>query len=513
MIRTSAKAAWVVLLLSGMPGLASAAVPAPVPSASKVTLPQLVEQGRQALLADKYADSLELFKQVMARPDFQRAEPGLQFFALVLGAYAASGAEDYLTAHEYLLVATGFPNADGEEWIHRAGTARALEKWDDAALSLTTAARKWPESLKQDEYHGRLVMGVVREMGKQPALLAQRRELLDALFAANFKLAYDNEPSYLWFLLVADALERKDLARASAVARRISDSSTLVWLRNDTRFDALTAKDPKTFDVRAAAERDARRLKDAMKAHPKELRAVVQYAYALHTLGKFTEMLTLADEVIARIDKAPADQQPYEDLEEYLSWIHNHKATALRALGRFDEAARVLADWRRSGRNSDDKVSQAINLGFFYNELGRPAEALAAVEGLDWARGMSGYGRTQCQFVRFQAFTQLGKTAEAQEVVTWMRQNQSDSMQTAQGTLLESGDVDGAAALLIARLRDAEERPLALAEMQTYARTPRTDRQKKLEADREAFLKRPDVVAAIAEYGRRETFPVYTLEY
>jgi hypothetical protein len=98
-------------------------------------------------------------------------------------------------------------------------------------------------------------------------------------------------------------------------------------------------------------------------------------------------------------------------------------------------------------------------------------------------------------------------------VVTWMRQNQSDSMQTAQGTLLESGDVDGAAALLIARLRDAEERPLALAEMQTYARTPRTDRQKKLEADREAFLKRPDVVAAIAEYGRRETFPVYTLEY
>jgi hypothetical protein len=126
---------------------------------------------------------------------------------------------------------------------------------------------------------------------------------------------------------------------------------------------------------------------------------------------------------------------------------------------------------------------------------------------------MSEYGRTQFQFVRFQAYQQLGKQSEAQEIVGWFRQHKADSQETAQSTFLESGDVDGAATLLVSRLGDAEERATALAEIQNYAQTPRTERQKKIAALNESMLSRPDVAAAIAQYGRREKFSIYSLEY
>jgi hypothetical protein len=145
--------------------------------------------------------------------------------------------------------------------------------------------------------------------------------------------------------------------------------------------------------------------------------------------------------------------------------------------------------------------------------MGRPADALKAVDGLDWANGMSSYGRAQCQFVRFQASQQLGRNAEVEEIVAWMREHQGDSLGTAQDALLESGDLDGAAALLLSRLRDADDRPEVLGEIQIYAATPRTERQKKSDALREALLARPEVAAAIAEHGRREKLAVYSMQH
>ncbi len=184
----------------------------------------------------------------------------------------------------------------------------------------------------------------------------------------------------------------------------------------------------------------------------------------------------------------------------------------MRALGKWDEAAAVLAAWEVSPRNDSDKVSQAINLGFFYNELARPDDALKAVNGIN-DKDVSDYGRVQFQFVRFQAYQQLGRHDEAKQAAAWLLEHKDDDQETAQGTLLESGDVDGAAALLISRLKDPDERSGVLAEIQTYAQTPRTERQKKLDAQREALLTRPDVVATIGEYGRREQQPIYSLEY
>jgi len=502
---------WPALWVLGALCAPTCALPAqPAPTADVY---ELLESGRQALAAEKYPEASQLLEQALAKPEFTQLEPGHQYLGFLFAAFAADGREDHLGAHEFLMAATQFPDADGDTWLRRAQLAALIDNWSDAALALIAVARKWPKTLAQGDHQVPLVMGAVRELGKAAGSRTQRLELLNALFDSGYTMEYDNEPSYLWLDLAADALDRKDIKRARTIARRISSSSVLVAMRIDKRFDALAAENPKLFDVRAAAERDAKHMRKVMGDNPKALDAVVGYGYALYTLGRFDELLALADGVIAKVEKASADSPPYEDLDDQLNWIYNHRASALRAQNKLEEAAAVLASWERSEHNRDDKVSQAINLGFFYNEMGKPEAALKAVDGLDWTRGMSAYGRTQFQFVRFQAYRQLGRTNEMQDVVTWMREHQDDAKETAQSTLLESGDVEGAAALLISRLRDADERAAALAEIQIYEQTFRTERQNELDALQEKLLARADVVTAVAQYGRREKFPIYSLEY
>ena len=509
----SSRAIPVALLLAGAlwfaPTVHAVENPAAVPVKE---IFDLVEKGRAALVAEKPAEAAKLLEQAIAQPGFNNADPAIQYFAYLVASYAAEGTEDNASAHKYLVAATRFPDADAELWTRRAGAAARLQKWDDAAWSLTAVANKWPKEFKTDEYHTWLLNKTVRELGKQPQFHERRIDLLNALFDAGYKTQYGTEPSHLWLIVVTDAIEHKDLKRAREVSRRITSSSVLVAMRIDKRFDELTSAEPKLFDVKAAAERSVRQTKSAMKENPKALGAVVIHGYALHNNGQFDELLALANATIAKVDKATAKDALYEDLDQ-LNWIHNHKATALRALGRWDEAAAALETWNNSDFNKDDKVSQSINLGFFYNEMGKPEDALKAVAAFEVGKDMSEYGSTQYQFVRFQAYQQLGKDTEAKAIVAWMREHQDDSLETAQGTLLESGDSDGAAALLVTRLNDANERAGALASVQHYGKTPRTERQLKIDALTETFLARADVVAAIAQYGRRETFPIYSLEF
>src|SRR5688572_13729855 len=164
------RAVWTALLLAAAlcrAGAVSAVEPA-TPAASGVY--DLVEQGRQALVADQYADASKLFDQAMHRPEFANADPKLQYFAFLLAAYAAEGTKDNLTAHEFLVIATSHPAADGDVWIRRARAALVLEKWSDAGLALTTVATKWPKELTGGEFHAWLVNRTVSELGKEPSL-------------------------------------------------------------------------------------------------------------------------------------------------------------------------------------------------------------------------------------------------------------------------------------------------------------------------------------------------------
>src|SRR5258708_12052027 len=92
--------------------------------------------------------------------------------------------------------------------------------------------------------------------------------------------------------------------------------------------------------------------------------------------------------------KAAGSQPAYDDINDNLIWILNNRAIALGGLGRRDEELELLIRAARRPEHGDPNVSQAINLGQFYCDLGRPKDALFAI--LDVEK-TSPYGRSPVQ--------------------------------------------------------------------------------------------------------------------
>ena len=468
---------------------------------------QVIERGRLALLADKYQEAIDAIEEALRMPEFLTLESSAQFRVFLLAAFADRGREDYLGAHEYMMLATGFPDANAEHWLMRAQYASRVDAWPDAALAVTTIAKQWPEFIADADE--RLISRAAFRANEDGKHKAERIELLKALFAAHFVLEGGSQPDGLWHDLVLDALEHHDLRRAREVAGRIQGASTLLHMRADRRFDAVVKAERRTFNLTAAVKRECKRLAKTADANPRSLGVRVQYGYALLDAGRFAELLALTEEIIARVSTARADEAPYDDIEDQLNWIYNHKAAALRALGRWDDALIVMEAARLQPEDGSINVSQAINLGWHYVDYGKPKNALEALDGIDWAHSLSAYGRMQLQYVRYRAYLQLANLQEADNVLAYLREHRDDAQDTWQLAMLDAGDFDGAAALLIARLRDPEKRYEALGEVQEYLPLPRLPRQAEALARWEKLVARADVAATIDEVGRREKAPMY----
>jgi len=468
-----------------------------------------IERGHKLLLDEKYADASKAFDEVLQNGDFLQLTKGRQFRTLLLASQAASGREDYLAAHEYLVIATQYPDAAAEHWVLRAQFATWVDAWADAGLAIKTLAKTWPQSLAELDHEA--VQWTIAQMARDKKLAGERLELLNALYDAKFQLEWHIEPSDLWRELVLQALERKDVARARDVLKRIESPGSLVRMRIDRRFDPIVQAEPTAFDVAAASQAECRKLRREMTANPTRLGPVVQYMYSLFSVGEYGEVISLADRVLAQNARAPKDKPAFDDVADTLNWIYDLKSQALRGLGRWDEALAIQQEARRQRETSTDKVSQAINLGGSYLVRNRPDDALKSLEGIDWARSLSGFGRMQLQHVRLRAYLQLGNREEAEKVFVYLRENKIDAPDTWQEAMLDWGDVDGAAALYIARLRDPEDRVSALYAAQTFKPVPRLPRQIEDVERWQKLLSRPDVTAAINEVGRREQHPLYDI--
>ena len=160
-----------------------------------------------------------------------------QFRAILFASLAARGREDYLAAHEFMAIATGYPDAKAEHWVLRASMASWIDNWADAGLSITTVAKDWPAALP--DIGDETIQWTALKMSRDKKLAADRLEMLNALFAAKFQLEWHIEPADLWRDLSLDALQRNDLARAREVLKRIDDPGSLVRMRIDRRFDAI----------------------------------------------------------------------------------------------------------------------------------------------------------------------------------------------------------------------------------------------------------------------------------
>ncbi len=320
-----------VLLLAGAPVFSPAsAQSAATPSRSEVF--ELIEQGRQALLADKFAESGKLLESAIRSEAFSGIDPTAQYRAFLFASLAASGREDYLGAHEFLIAATQYSDATPAQWLLRARYASWVDAWADAGASLTTVAQLWPAELQKEE-NNQFASRVGWHISRDPLARTQYLALLNALFAARFTVSFGQQPSGFWQELILEALQHDDLARARELLARVDATDSLLAMRIDKRFDALVQAEPKRFDLDAAMKHRSMLLERIVAANPRKLNAFIAYAYALMDEGRYTEVLKHCDAVLKKVAKAKGKTAPYDDVGEALNWVYNHKAGALRARG------------------------------------------------------------------------------------------------------------------------------------------------------------------------------------
>ena len=475
--------------------------------------PTLREKLRNAghSLDDKdYVTASKALDEILADEGFRHLSSGEQYAALVFATFSARGRQDSLAAQEYAMAATTFPEAAGELWRMRAGLAVENEDWKDAAVSLTTLSNQWPTELTL--FDPKTINSVTAALEDEPQLLDARLQLISALYAARFTVDYGFQPSFLWSDLAAATLEKNQLGLAQQILKRIDEPQVLARMRIDHRFDTLVKANPAAFDVAAAAKARCTQIRKVMREHPRDLQPVIEYMYAQYATGEFKANVRLADQTLHSVAHAPRSKPPFDDVADKLSWIYDIKAQSLRALGRWQESLEVQLDAIAQGLSGDDKVSQAINMGFFFTEQGEPDKALKSLEGIDWGSALSGYGRMQVQHVRLRAFLQQGKRDDAETVLAYMRQNWKDAADNWQAALLDWGDTDGAAALFISRLQDPQQRGDALWSAQIFPTLPALPSEEQANSRWDALMARKDVLAAIDAVGRREKIPIYNLQ-
>ncbi len=474
------------------------------------TLREKLRSAGRSLDDKDYVSASQALTEILGDDGFKDLSPGEQYATVVFATFAARGRQDSLAAHEYAMVATSFPEATGEIWRMRAGLAIEVEDWKDAATALTTIAKQWPVELTL--FDPKTIDFAMASLDADPQFVDQRLQLIQALFDARFTVDYGFQPSYLWSDLAAATLGKKQLALAQQILGRIDEPQVLARMRIDRRFDELVKANSMAFDVNTAARNRCVQIRKVIHKFPRDLQPLIEYMYAQYAMGEFKENLRLADQTLKAVDHAPRNKPPFDDVAAKLNWIYDIKAQSLRALGRWDESLEVQQQAMSRRDSSDDKVSQAINLGFLFNDHGDPDKALQVLEGIDWGASLSPYGRMQLQHVRLRAYLQQGKRDDAETVLAYLRQNQKDSPDTWQTALLDWGDADGAAALFIARLRDPQQRSDALWSAQIFPSLPTLPMEAQANSRWDALMARTDVLAAIDEVGRREKMPIYSIQ-
>jgi tetratricopeptide (TPR) repeat protein len=282
-----------------------------------------------------------------------------------------------------------------------------------------------------------------------------------------------------------------DLKGASAIARASLDS----------RLRQFFPKDP---DVRAAAERELAEHKRAMQLHPELLEAVNDVAGDLRVLGRPEEALKV-------LKAAEPGLQAFEDKGEHLTWWWNSLAQTYGMLGRYDEAVAAFRKGADLTEGGGPNISQRINLAALQNSFGHSDEALKTLAVFQ-GPGPHGspYGEMQLYEVRGCAKAFSGQDAKAE--LDYIKAHDRDAPDSLQQVLLCMGDVDGAAAALIRRLDDPDQRSAVLMDASDFddepVKWPETARTRASKA----MYERADVKAAIERAGGKRRFNVQSGE-
>ena len=444
---------------------------------------------------------LSILAAVIASPAFAQLTSSERH-----SAYLVAGLADLQTgrgdaAHPLLKAASVMPEALSIDWEGRLLAALDAGAMDDAVISLTTLARRFPASVNQVE--DATVLRLADEAGRLPQGATWRLELLSALDDAHWS---PSDPlvdaSGVWRDFARGLLAARQPARAIAVAGRVTDPAVVVEMRAEKLFDPVTRADPARFDPEAAAARRIDVLRAEVEAAPDRLAGLNALANAFTAAGRDAEALRTLDQAIARGAPADGSATSFTDVKDQLVWTRYLRAYALAHLDRHDEA---LAQMLQVTRSPDHRLLDQldlISLARMYGLVGRSKDALNAV-GQVSAPDLSAYGRMQLELTRAIAEAQLNDQPRLARAVAEARPHAAEAPSEFTTLLLVAGDLDGAAALFIERLAAPAERADALLELQDWRIPPgNTAFEREIDRRLKQVRARPDVQSALAQDGR-----------
>jgi hypothetical protein len=442
-----------------------------------------------------YGRGLAELRDVIAAPAFKSLSVDDQFQALTLAAGAATPTETTL-AHGYLDRAIALPGIGVEDQLATLSLAVNSGYAAAAAKSLTLLARQWPDRLAS--FDKRLIFRAL--WLAEHVAQGDRFLVLQALYAAHWKVEWDIEPSAYWRDLALLLLEQGSLREAIDVSTHIIEPYVLIAMRADRRFDALVAAHPDQFEVELAADRELKVFQSLSDEHPKSLALKARVMEALLHEQHYAAMLAASDYAVQEIRATNFPDKLYDDYVEEHGSYFNLRSVALQREGRWDEAVAQLVE---AGHEGD--ISQLINLASLYCALDRPKDAVTVISPLGPTR-TSAYGAMQVEAIRLQSAVQLGDRAQLARSMQFLSSHYADAPRAYLYALIVAKQLDQAARYLITELEDEELRQSILPDIQEYLPTPGTKAELAIEAQWRSIVARKEVQAAIHRVGRVESY-------
>lgn len=470
------------------------------PANSGVDAAQMVQQAFGDLSRDDIASAQSKLDKAIQARGFAELPTDLRYRALLVASLLAEQNDDDRKAHDLILQATAFDEADDTAWITRLSIAFSLGDYTDAGHSLAISAQHWPEKL------GELKPDAIWQLHhhvKQAHDSDVDREMLDALFDAGWQ-DRGTEPSDLWRDLALLHVMRNEIARATTVALRITSARTALSMLVDKRFDSITLKHPQAFDVDRLVAAEIEAAEARMKAHPDQLAPITDLQELLLITGQYPRVLSISDAAVAHAAHGDG-AKAYTDFDDRYNWVLDYRSRALQGEGRWDDALRVQTLAARRPEQGGMNVSQLINLGELYADLNQPDKAADAIAEVG---SMSPFGRMQLESVKLRIAVEKNDAAAIATSMAYLREHRTDAIATWEDALLLRGELDAAAALLIERLENPDWRNQTLVDMQRYAQVAETPIEKTIHDRWNTITARPDVRAAVRKVGRIERFNI-----
>lgn len=329
--------------------------------------------------------------------------------------------------------------------------------------------------------------------------------VLEALARIRYRPPAPYNDDLIRFAHARLLLARGEASRAESLLEPVTGIHLVAQMRVDRLFEPLRANAAfnDRLDMSTAIERELARTRAVMTARPELITAVVQHVDALATAARYEEALALADHALGRNAEDP---RTYVDGYVHERLLLQSRAAVLAKLGRAEDAVIGFLEAANKHEYRRPNVSQMLALGLYLVDLGRGAQAMPL---LPLITGTSRREQAWLEAIRSCAGVQLSRETDRSHGLAYLRANENDEPTALTRALLCSGDLDGAAELMIRRLGSQGTSGAALMALQR--RPPlRSDEApyRSLLLDRLATLRaRPDVLAAVLAVGRVEELP------